>query len=109
MPAPGEFSVAAPQIPAELFSFCMAAIPGPLAGAAFDGTPALELAVLQRDPNASPLLEAAAGLGAGLPNVAILVLDEYVDVEGVPAVGRAENAAGCPAGGVLISARTEVK
>lgn len=73
---------AAPQIPAELFSFCIAAIPGPFVGAAFCCTPAFELAVFHNDPNTSPP-DAAADFDAGLPRFAIDVLDVYVEVDGV--------------------------
>jgi len=69
-------------MPAELFSFCIAAIPGPFEGAAFCCTPAFELALLHKDPNASPP-DAAAGLLAGLPRLAIDVLDVYVVDDGV--------------------------
>lgn len=88
----GGVDEAAPQIPAELFSFCIAAIPGPLLGAAFCCTPAFVLAVLQMEPNASPP-DDAAGFGVGLPRLAIDVLDVYAEVEGV-AEGLEANEAG---------------
>lgn len=99
---------AAPQMPAELFSFCIAANPGPFDGAAFCCTPAFVLAVLHNEPNTSPPVD-AAGFGAGLPRLAIEVADVYVDVEGV-----AEGVLAAKEGpwlelGVLMSARTDVK
>lgn len=70
--------LAAPQIPAELFSFCIAAIPGPFAGAAFCCTPAFVLTLLHIEPKASPpAFGAAAGFAVGFPSVAMVVLDPY--------------------------------
>lgn len=106
--------LAAPQIPAELFSFCIAAIPGPfIVVAAFGCTPAFALTLFHIDPKASPPEPAdVAGFAAGLPSVAMVVLlvakdgcDEDVVVDGV----RAENADAGLVGVALISALTDVK
>lgn len=103
--------LAAPHIPAELFSFCIAAIPGPLAGAAFCCTPAFELALFQMDPKASPpVLAGAAAFAVGLPSVAIVVLEPY-DCCGVVVVDGvlAEKALVDVVDAALISALTDVK
>lgn len=103
--------LAAPQIPAELFSFCIAAIPGPFEGAAFCCTPAFELTLLHIEPKASPpALAGAAGFAVGLPSVAIVVLDPYDGcVELVVAGDLAENPVAGLVGVVLMSALTDVK
>lgn len=73
------FELAAPQIPAELFSFCIAAIPGPFEGAIdFCCIPAFELALFHIEPKASPPdFAEVAGFAAGLPSVAIVVPELY--------------------------------
>ena len=101
--------VAAPQIPAELFSFCIAANPGPFDEAAFCCTPAFVLAVLHNEPKTSPP-DDATGFGAGLPRLAIEVAEVYVDdADGVAdgVLAAKEGAWLEPA--VLMSARTDVK
>lgn len=107
----GVFELAAPQIPAELFSFCIAAIPGPLAGIAdFCCTPALELTLFHIEPNASPPdFDAAAGFVAGLPSVAIVVPDPNGDCDDCVVGDRAENGVVWLVGVALISALTDVK
>lgn len=102
---------AAPHIPAELFSFCIAAIPGPLIGAlAFCCTPALALTLFHIEPNASPPALAATGFAVGFPSVAIVVPDVYEGCDPDAAEGvLPENGVLWPVGVALISARTDVK